>query len=176
MRFTRLAISRPILIWMALTAIAILGLLAYTRLPAELNPRVDIPTLVITTVYPGAGPPEIESQISKPLEEAIGTVNGVKDVTSSSQANVSIISMDFQVGTNLDTAAADVRGRVETVRAQLPPEARPPVVSKLDINALPILYFGLESPTLTIQQMRALADNTLRPRLERVAGVAACQV
>ncbi len=176
MWFTRLAISRPVLIWMALTAIAVLGLRAYTRLPAELNPKVDIPTLTVTTIYPGAEPPEIETQISKPLEDAVGTVSGVRDVYSSSQSGVSIISMDFKVGTDLDTATAEVRGRVEAVRTQLPAEARPPIVAKLDINALPILYLGLECPSLTLQQLRALADNTLRPRLERVPGVATVRV
>jgi HAE1 family hydrophobic/amphiphilic exporter-1 len=176
MWFTRLAISRPVLIWMALTAIAVLGLRAYTRLPAELNPKVDIPTLTVTTIYPGAEPPEIETQISKPLEDAVGTVPGVRDVYSSSQSGVSIISMDFKVGTDLDAAAAEVRGRVEAVRTQLPAESRPPVVAKLDINALPILYLGLECPSLTLQQLRALADNTLRPRLERVPGVATVRV
>jgi HAE1 family hydrophobic/amphiphilic exporter-1 len=176
MWFTRLAISRPVLIWMALTAIAVLGLRAYTRLPAELNPKVDIPTLTVTTIYPGAEPPEIESQVSKPLEDAVGTAPGVRNVYSSSQSGVSIISMDFRVGTNLDAAAAEVRGRVEAVRAQLPTEARPPVVAKLDINALPILYLGLECPSLSLQKLRALADNTLRPRLERVSGVAGVRV
>jgi HAE1 family hydrophobic/amphiphilic exporter-1 len=176
MWLTRLAISRPILIWMALAAIAVLGLQAYLRLPAELNPRVDIPTLTVTTVYPGAGPPEVETQISKPLEDAVGTVAGVQQVYSSSQANVSILSIDFRVGTNLDVAAADVRARVEAVRAQLPTGAEPPVVAKLDINALPILYFGLESPSRTLQQLRALVENTLVPRLERVPGVGTVQV
>ncbi|MCW3051465.1 MAG: multidrug efflux transporter, partial [Chthonomonadales bacterium] len=176
MWFTRLAISRPVLIWMALTAIAVLGLRAYTRLPAELNPKVDIPTLTVTTVYPGAEPPEIETQISKPLEDAVGTVPGVRDVYSSSQSGFSIISMDFKVGTDLDAAAAEVRGRVEAVRAQLPTESRPPVVAKLDIHALPILDLGLECPSLNLQQLRALADNTLRPRLERVPGVATVRV
>src|ERR1051326_1505365 len=112
MWFTRLAISRPILIWMALAAIAILGLRAYFRLPAELNPKVDIPTLTITTVYPGAGPPEVEAQISKPLEEAVGTVGGVDNVYSSSQVNVSVINLAFAVGTNLDAAMAEVRGQI----------------------------------------------------------------
>lgn len=176
MWFTRLAISRPILIWMSLLAIAILGIQAYFRLPAELNPRVDIPTLTVTTVYPGAGPPEIETQLSKPLEDAVGTVGGVKDVYSSSQANVSILSMDFRVGTDLDAAAAEVRGRIEAIRASLPPEAQQPVVAKLDINAQPILYLGLESPALDAQQLRTLADKTLRPGLQRVAGVATVQV
>ncbi|HZP84245.1 MAG TPA: efflux RND transporter permease subunit, partial [Chthonomonadaceae bacterium] len=176
MWLTRLAISRPILIWMALAAIAALGLQAYLRLPAELNPRVDIPTLTVMTVYPGAGPPEVETQITRPLEEAVGTVPGVRDVYSSSQANVSIISMDFRVGTDLDVASAEVRSRVEATRAQLPAGSRPPVVAKLDINALPILYFGLESPSLTLQALRAYAEDTLRPRLERVPGVASIQV
>ncbi len=145
-------------------------------LDAELNPKVDIPTLTVTTIYPGADPPEIETQLSKPLEDAVGTVPGVRNVYSSSQSGVSIISMDFKVGTDLDAAAAEVRGRVEAVRAQLPTESRPPVVAKLDINALPILYLGLECPSLTLQQLRALADNTLRPRLERVPGVATVRV
>lgn len=176
MWFTRLAIARPILIWMVLFAIAILGLMAYFRLPAELNPRVDIPTLTITTVYSGAGPPEIETQISKPLEEVLGAVPGVRDVYSSSQANVSIISMNLQVGTNLDVASANARSKIEGVQAQLPTGANAPVIARLDLNAQPVLYFGLAAPSQTVQQLRALADDTLRPRLERVPGVASLQI
>lgn len=175
MWFTRLAISRPIVIWMALAAIAVLGIQAYMRLPAELNPRVSIPTITVTTVYPGAGPPEIEKQISKPLEDAVGTAPGVKGIYSSSQANVSVISMDFQIDTNIDQAIADVRGKVEAIRSQLPQGAQAPIVAKLDINALPILYLGLESPSLTLQKLRALVDNTVKPRLERIPGVGTVQ-
>jgi len=176
MWFTRLAINRPILIWMALAAIAVLGIQAYFRLPAELNPKVDIPTLVITTQYPGAGPPEIETQITKPLEDAVGTVPSVKNVYSSSQANVSIISLDFQVGANLDAAVADVRSRIEASRNELPADSKTPTVAKLDINALPILYFGIESSSTDIEALRTLSDKTIRPRLERVNGVSGCQV
>src|SRR2546429_278920 len=129
MWFTRLAISRPIVIWMALAAIAVLGIRAYTHLPAELNPRVSIPTITVSTVYPGAGPPEVETQVSKPLEDAVGTAPGVKDVYSSSQAGVSIISMDFQSGSDVDVAVAEVRGKVEAVRAQLPAGVLSPVVA-----------------------------------------------
>src|SRR5437764_625299 len=127
MWLTRLAISRPILIWMALAAIAVLGLRAYTRLPAELHPRTDIPTLTLTTIYPGAGPQEVETQISKPLEEAVGTVGGVKSVSSSSQSNVSILFVELQIGTDLDVASSEVRARVDAVRGQMPTEAHPPI-------------------------------------------------
>ncbi|HLJ57795.1 MAG TPA: efflux RND transporter permease subunit, partial [Chthonomonadaceae bacterium] len=176
MWFTRLAISRPIVIWMALAAIAVLGIRAYTKLPAELNPRVSIPTITVTTIYPGAGPPEIETQVSKTLEDAVGTAPGVQDVYSSSQAGVSIISMDFQSGADIDQAVADVRSKVDSVRAQLPAGVQQPVVAKLDINALPIFYAGLECRSLTLQQLRALADNTIKPRLERIHGVASVKV
>ena len=176
MWFTRLAIARPILIWMFLAAIALLGVQAYFRLPAELYPRVDIPTLTVTTIYPGAGPPEVETQISKPLEDTVGAVPGVKEVYSSSQSNVSIISMNFNVGTNLDVASANVRGRIEALREHLPTGANLPVVAKLDINAQPVYYFGLSAPSQSARQLRSLADNILRPRLQRVAGVASVQV
>ena len=172
MWFTRLAIHRPLLIWMALAAVTILGLRAYTRLPAELNPKADIPTLVITTVYPGANPPEIELQVTKPLEDAVGTIPGAREVTSSSQANVSIISVECTVGSNLDAAMADARTRIDAIRADLPTEARLPVIAKLDINARPILEIGFTSASLTPQKLRAVVNNTVLPRIQRVSGVA----
>ncbi|HEV2471486.1 MAG TPA: efflux RND transporter permease subunit, partial [Chthonomonadales bacterium] len=111
MWFTRLAIARPLLVWMALATAAVLGIRGYFQLPAELNPRVDIPTITITTVYPGAGPREIESQVTKPLSTSVGAVPGIKDIYSSSQDGVSIISIDFRVGTNLDAAADQLRAQ-----------------------------------------------------------------
>lgn len=176
MWFTRLAIARPIMIWMALLAIAILGIRAYFNLPAELNPRTDIPTVLITTIVPGAGPPEVEAQVTRPLEETVGTVGGVTEISSSSQPNVSILSVDFKVGSDLDRGMAELRGRIEAIRSQLPAEAQNPVVAKLDINALPVLYLGFSSTESDLSALRSYADNTLKPRLERVAGVATIQV
>src|SRR5512142_1585249 len=118
---------------MALAALTIMGLIAYSRLPADLNPQVDIPTLTVVTVYPGAGPQEIESLVTKQLEDAVGAVNGIKDVVSSSQESVSMISIDLVVGTDLDRAINAVREKVEAARAALPSEARAPIVARLDI-------------------------------------------
>lgn len=175
MFLTRLSISRPIVIWMALLAIAILGVLAYTRLPAELNPRVDIPTLTVITVYPGAGPQEIETLITRPIEEAVGTVSNLQDVFSSSQESVSIVSMDFAVGTDIDRALNSVREKVDAARMSLPEDARPPVVAKLDINAQPILYLGL-SGDLPAAKLREIVDSEVKPLIARVPGVAAVGV
>jgi HAE1 family hydrophobic/amphiphilic exporter-1 len=172
---TRLAIHRPLVIWMALAAIAVLGIIAYNRLPAELNPRTDIPTLTVTTFYPGAGPQEIETLITRPLEDAVGAVGGLRDVFSSSQESVSILSMDFAIGTDLDRAVASVREKVDAARAQLPTEARAPIVAKLDINAQPVYYVSLTSPG-PIQELWQDIDSRLRPQLARVPGVAAVSV
>lgn len=160
---------------MALAALAILGIVAYTRLPAELNPRVDIPTLTVVTVYPGAGPQEIETLITRPLEDAVSAISGVKDVFSSSQESVSIISMDLVVGTDLDRAYSAVREKVDAARALLPPDAQPPTVSKLDINAQPVLYLGLSS-SVPIRQLREVIDQKIKPRLARVPGVASVTI
>jgi HAE1 family hydrophobic/amphiphilic exporter-1 len=160
---------------MALAAIAVFGIIAYTRLPAELNPRVDIPTLTVTTVYPGAGPREIETLVTRPLEDAVGAVNNVRDVYSSSQDSVSILSMDFRVGTDIERALADVRARVESALPQLPAEAHAPVVAKLDINAQPILYVGLTSEA-PLADLKQAVDTSLKPRLARVDGVATVTV
>lgn len=160
---------------MALAAIAVLGIIAYNRLPAELNPRTDIPTLTVTTLYPGAGPQEIETLITRPLEDAVGSVGGLLDVFSSSQESVSILSMDFALGTDLDRAVAAVREKVDAARAQLPAEARVPIVAKLDINAQPVYYVSLTSPG-PIQGLWQAVDSRLRPQLARIPGVAAVSV
>ena len=176
MWFTRLAINRPLLIWMTLAAIALLGGRAYLRLPSELNPRADVPTLVVTAIYPGANPPEVEAQLTKPLEEAIGTVSGVRDITSTSQSNFAALSVEFRVGTNLDVAIGEVRGQIERVKANLPTDTKTPLVQKLDMNARPILEIGFTCPTLSVRDLRTLADAKIRTRIERIPGIAAAQI
>ena len=175
MWLTKLAIARPVVIWMSLAALVILGTLAYTRLPADLNPQVDIPTATVITVYPGAGPREVEALVTKPLEDAVGSVSGVKDVFSSSQEGVSIISMDLVVGTDMDRALTAIREKVDAARAQLPSGVRPPIVARLDINAQPVLYLALTADRPLADLWRTVND-VLKPRLARVPGVASVSV
>ena len=160
---------------MTLIAIAVMGVLAYTRLPAELNPRVEIPTLTVMTIYPGAGPQEMESLITRPIEDAVGTVNNVKDVYSSSQESISIISMDFNVGSDLDRALVAVREKVEGARVNLPQDVRPPIVARLDINAQPVFYLGIAA-NVPSRKLREIVDTLIKPQLSRVSGVATVNV
>ncbi|MBC8104317.1 MAG: efflux RND transporter permease subunit [Cytophagales bacterium] len=177
MNLTKTAISRPTAILMLILALVVLGLQGYTRMPAELNPKVDFPYVSVFTTYNGAGPSEIETLISKPIEDAVSSVSGVKNITSVSQQGVSSVSIEFYLGTDLDVAASDVREKVDGVRRVLPDDADAPTISKADANSDPILYFAMRSSTgRSSRDLRDLADNTVKDYLGQVPGVAAVYV
>ncbi|MBI3911755.1 MAG: efflux RND transporter permease subunit [Armatimonadetes bacterium] len=175
MGLTRLSVERPLVLCMAVAALILLGLRARAQLPAEMDPRVDFPVVHVVTVYPGAGPEEVEEQVTRPLEEAVAGVNGVTSVSSSSQENISFVSVDFQLGTDLNAATADLRARIEGLRSDLPPNVEAPTITKLDINAQPILVLGVTGAR-PLQDLRAIVDDDIKPQLARVPGVAAAQV
>ena len=158
---------------MLILALVVLGLQGYTRMPAELNPKVDFPYVSVFTTYNGAGPSEIETLISKPIEDAVSSVSGVKNITSVSQQGVSSVSIEFYLGTDLDVAASDIREKVDGVRRRLPDDADAPTISKADANSAPILYFAIQSTTgRSSRDLRDLADNTIKDYLGQVPGVA----
>ncbi|MBP6964916.1 MAG: efflux RND transporter permease subunit [Armatimonadetes bacterium] len=175
MWLTNLAIKRPVVILMLFMALAVLGIKSRSEMPLDLNPKVDIPYVVISTVYPGAGPEEIETLVSKPLEDAIGSVNGLKNISSTSQEGVSIVTMEFELGTNLDVAVSDVRGKVDAARRTLPDDSDSPVIQKIDIGAQPILYMGISSKRPP-RELRQLVDDVIKDRLGKLKGVASVNV
>ena len=175
MGVTRLAINRPIAILMIVAAFVVLGLVSYLRLPAELNPKVDFPVVSINTTYAGTNPQEMETLITKPIEDSISGVSGLKQIDSTSQSGVSVVRCTFFFGTNLDTAAADVRQKVDAVRKRLPINADSPSVAKQDNSSQPIMYIamkGKESP----RDLRVLADNVVSERLQQAPDVSAVNV
>jgi len=175
MGLTRLAISRPVLTVMAFAALAVLGLQSLGFMPVELFPRIDIPFITVITVYPGAGPREIETLISKPLEEAVSSINGVKTVQSSSQEGVSVVALEFVVGTDLDAASNEIRSRLDAARAGLPREAQAPVLYKASVSAIPVLILGV-SGSRPADEVRQLAEDTIKERLGKVTGVASVSI
>ena len=175
MGLTRLAISRPVLTVMAFAALAVLGLQSLSLMPVELFPRIDFPFITIITVYPGAGPREIETLISKPLEEAVSSINGVRTVQSSSQEGVSVVALEFFVGTDLDAAGNEIRSRLDAARAGLPREAQAPVLYKASVSSIPVLILGL-SGSRPADEVRQLAEDVIKDRLAKVTGVASVSV
>jgi HAE1 family hydrophobic/amphiphilic exporter-1 len=175
MSLSGLSIRRPVLVLMIISALMVLGLVSYTRLPVELFPNIDFPFVSVTVAYPGAGPEEVEVLVAKPLEEQLSSLPNVRQVRAQAGEGFALIAVEFELGTNADAAAADVRQRVDIARARFPRDVEQPVVQKFDIAAQPVLNIGVggaRSP----QELRRLADDAIKPRFERVAGVAAVNV
>jgi HAE1 family hydrophobic/amphiphilic exporter-1 len=160
---------------MLFCALLVLGFKAKWGMPVDLYPRVDVPNVVVTTIYPGAGPEEVESQVTKSIEDSVSSVNGVKNVNSFSQEGISVVDIELQLGTNMDSAMSDVRAKVDTAKMLLPPEAKNPIIQKYDIGSMPILYVGVSSKQSS-REMRTLADEVIKNRLGKVPGVAAVTV
>ena len=174
MGLTRLAINRPIAILMIVAAFVVLGLVSYFKLPAELNPKVDFPVVSVNTTYAGTNPQEMETLITKPIEDSISGVSGLKEISSTSQSGVSVVRCTFFFGTDLDTAAADVRQKVDAVRKRLPTDADSPSVAKQDNASQPILYIAMQGEDP--RALRVLADNVVSERLQQAPDVSAVNV
>lgn len=175
MWLTSISIKRPFFILMVICALMILGYQSLRRMPVDLFPKFDIPYITIVTVYPGAGPEEIETKVSKIIEDVVSSVSNVKSVESMSYENFSVVLMEFEVGTGLDVAASDVREKVETIKIKLPKDAYSPTVSKVDIGAMPVIYLGM-SGKRTAQEIRKIADDIIKDRLSKVPGAASVTI
>lgn len=176
MWLTRLSITRPVTILMLVLTIVILGWQSRNRLPVDLYPDVQFPMLFISTVYPGTGPEEMETLVSKPIEDQLSTISGLKKLSSTSSEGVSQVMMEFELGTDINEAAADVRSKIDALRNTLPQDAKAPVVMKLDIGAIPVITLNIASDRLSSIDLRRLADDVLKDRLSQAPGVASVSV
>ncbi len=171
MRLTQLAIKRPAFVTMVFVALAVVGIYSYNQMGVDLLPKIDWPIVSVVTVYPGAGPREVENDISKPLEDALSSLNNIDNIRSYSRENVSVVVIQFSFSTDVDMAANDVQRNVDIARSRLPKEAEAPRVQKADLNSFPIVRIsarGAMDPTALFQFVK---DN-IKPALERVDGVA----
>ncbi len=171
MKLSEISIKRPVLALVLTLIIILLGLVAFTRLPVREYPDIDPPIVSISTIYRGASPNVIETEITDVLEEELSTVEGVKTLTSSSQEQGSIITIEFELGRNVDEAANDVRDRVSRIRGRLPREADEPIIEKVDVNAQPIVWLALSSPRHSNLELTDIADRVLKDRIQRLPGV-----
>ncbi len=175
MSLPRFAVGRPVLTTMIFMGVLMLGAVSFSRLQVDLLPEIDFPSLSVTTTYEGAGPEEIETLITRPIEEAIGTVEGIDRIESFSAEGRSRVALRFVWGTNLDSAMNDVRATIERVKATLPDDANDPIVFKFNLGSFPIMNLAL-SGNMSEPQLRQLVELHLAPRLERVEGVASVDI
>jgi len=174
MKVVSFATRRPVTVFIFALAAVVFGGVAFRDLAVDLLPDITYPSLTVQTQYEGAAPVEMENLITRPVEDAVGVVNGVNRVISSSRADISEVTLEFSWGTNMDFASLDVRERLDQVR--LPIEAERPVLLRYDPSLDPILRMGLAAGGSDLIALRLLAEEDLKRKLERLEGVAAVVV
>jgi HAE1 family hydrophobic/amphiphilic exporter-1 len=161
---------------MGMLAVLVLGMLSWRQLRVDLLPDISFPVISVVTIYPGAGPEEVEQYVTKPIEEQCGLVKNLKHLSSVSQEGVSVVTEEFEWGTDMDFASFDTREKVEQAIERLPDEAHRPYIVKMDLQTvIPIMYLnvtGMED----LRALRKLTDDLIKRELEKVEGVAAVDV
>jgi hydrophobic/amphiphilic exporter-1 (mainly G- bacteria), HAE1 family len=175
MSIPRVAIERPVTMFMLSGVIMLIGWISFTRLPVDLMPDVSFPSITVRVGYAGVGPLEMEELVTRPLEQAMSAVSGLERLESTSSEGSSRVTLNFAWGTDLNEAADDVRNRLDRIRGRLPEEADAPVMFKFDANASPIMGVGVEGDFDRVR-LREIGEHDLSPRLERVPGVASVTV
>jgi HAE1 family hydrophobic/amphiphilic exporter-1 len=171
MFLAKVSIKRPIMTTMGILVFLIFGLLAYFTLNLNLQPDVKIPYVTISTIYPGAGPKEIETLVSKPIEDAVSTVSQIERVESYSLDGLSIVIMEFTMGKDVDVANQEVKDKVDEILITLPDDAKKPIIQKVDLQSFPIMDVILSGP-LDPRELYEIADKTLKDRFSQIEGVA----
>jgi hydrophobic/amphiphilic exporter-1 (mainly G- bacteria), HAE1 family len=175
MFLSEISIKRPVFTAMVTIALMTLGLLGARSIGVDLFPDVSFPIVTVVTPYPGAAPEEVEQLVTKPIEEQVSSVNGVDEVRSFSRDSVSTIIVQFKLGIDVKTAAADVRDKVAGIRGKLPTDIKDPVIQRVDPTAQPIMTYAVSS-SRDAAETRRIAEDVLKPRLEAIDGVASVAV
>ena len=168
-----LSIKQPVFATMMMAALAVLGLTSYQALKVDLFPDVEFPVVTVTTRYTGASPETVERDVTKFIEEAVNTVEGVRHIESTSQEGLSNIVVQFNVGVPTLNASQDIRGKVAAIRGELPREIDEPIILRIDPASTPIVSVAVNAPTLTPRAVSDIADKLVKRRLENVPGVGA---
>ena len=171
MTLSSLCIHRPVLTWVLTIAIILFGAISFTYLSVREYPNIDPSIISISTSYTGASAEVIETQITEPLEDAVSSVPGIRAINSTSREGRSGISIEFELGVDLETAADDVRDKVSGAIGDLPADADPPSVAKADADAMPILMININSPSRDLLNLTALAEDTFKEMLQTINGV-----
>lgn len=169
-KLAEVCIRRPVFATMLIMMLVVLGLDSYRKLGVDFFPKIDFPFVSVTTVLPGASPEEVESQVSKKIEEAVNTVAGIDELRSISSEGVSLVQIAFVLEKDPDIAAQEVRDKVATILGDLPDDADPPIVDKVSTDATPVLSVVISSPR-DPREITKLVDDRIKKNIESVNGV-----
>lgn len=171
MNLTRLAIKRPAMMSMIIMVFVVLGLYTYNKMKVELYPDVNFPVVFVVTTYPGAGAEEIETQVTKPVEDQLASLSQLKRISSQASEGFTFTSLEFEMSADSDQAALDVQKKIDMIKGMLPEDAGDPVVYKFNMNDQPVLIMALKSQR-PLYETKQIAEDIIKDRLQRIDGVA----
>ena len=171
----RLCVNRPVFATMLIVSLVVAGAFSYTTLGVDLFPQVDLPTVAVTVTNPGASPTEIETEITDIIEESVNTISGIDELRSTSVEGSSQVIITFILEKNGDTAAQEVRDKVNLAIGQLPETANEPVIRKFDVGASPVLRIAVSAPR-PFREVTNIADKEIKQRIENLDGVGQVQI
>lgn len=175
MTFSEKCVHKPVTTILVFILSIVLGIFCTTQLSVDMYPDMALPYMLVYTSYDGAGPEEVEQNLTSTLESSLSGVSGLKKMQSQSMGGISLVILEFNFGTNLDAAGGDVRDKIDLVRNFLPDDADSPITIKLDPSMMPIMTLALRG-NRTPEEMRSLAEDTIESRLEQIDGVASANV
>ena len=172
MKIADLSINRAVTFTMIFIGVIAFGLVSLGRLNPELFPNVTFPAITVITSYTGVGSEDLEKLIARPIEGAVSTVTGVKEVMSTCKEGIEVTIVKFAWGTNMDVASSDIRERLDLIKSVLPKDAGDPLIFKFDVSLQPIMFIGISSETLSPAELRKMSEDDISPIIERIDGVA----
>lgn len=175
MKISEPAVKRPVAVTMLFLIVILLGVVSLNKLNVDLFPELDLPIALSMTSYEGVGPEEIENLITRPIEGTVGTVSGIKDISSQSYQGSSMVIVEFEWGTDMNYAINQIREKIDLIAPMLPSDADKSLILKMDPNLMPIMALGFGG-NLDLATLDDLAKDVIKPRLERVNGVASVGV
>ncbi|HET9706618.1 MAG TPA: efflux RND transporter permease subunit, partial [Vicinamibacterales bacterium] len=170
------SIKRPVFATMVIVSFMVLGIVSLGRLGIDLFPEVNFPFVNVQIVYPGAGPEEVETLVTRPVEDAVAGINGVKRVISTSTEGLSMVGIELRLEIDPQAATAEVREKVAAIRQRLPEQIKDPTIQRFDVSALPIATYAVGSSSLPSDVIRRMVEDDLKPLLGQIDGVAAVEV
>lgn len=173
---TKLALSRPIFIFVLVITTVLIGFMSYSGMRKENNPEVNFGTVVVTTAYPGAGPEDVNQLITRKVEQAVSGVSGIREVQGQSQEGISVVTIQLELGVNTESAVNDIRTKVDGILNVIPKDARKPVVAKFDNSSTPVLTLAVSSDKLSSRDLRDLLEDKIVDKFSQVNGVAQAQL
>jgi len=174
-KLIQLCVRRPVGVLMFVLFALTLGIISFFMVKLDLYPNIDFPTILVMTTYEGVGPEEIEKLVTRPLEEAISSVPNIKKVTSTSSQGSSFIVAECNYGTDMDFTNLKIRERIDLAKRNLPDDINDPLIFKMDPSMIPIVFWGMSSPKGLAEATR-IAEDIIKPRLERIPGVASVSI